>query len=283
MTTRSARRARRNSRARRLQLERLENRLYLSGAPVLVTTGADSGPGSLRAVLASAVSGETIGFAKSVHKISLTSGELMIAQSVNIAGPGANQLTVNGNKLSRIFEVATGLDVTICGLTVTQGKAEYEGGGILNDGSNLTLSGVALTQNIVTEVPTDAAPGATELDANGGGLYSAAGNLILNNCQVIGNAAVGAAVATSYGDTWGGGIYVNDGTAAITGSLFTDNSVQGGSTSQDGDGWGGAIQTFAPITISNSAFSCNRSLGGNNTLPNAVGGGGAPNGGAHRA
>ena len=272
---RAGRQARRRSLARRLRLECLEDRLHLNGSPVMVTTGADSGPGSLRAVLASAVSGETIEFAPSVHTIKLTSAELTISQSVHIQGPGANQLTISGNNAYRVFEAAAGLNVAISGLTITDGYALYQGGGILNDGSNLTLSGDDLTQNVVAEIPTDAAPVATELAANGGGVYSAAGNLVINNCQVIANQAVGAPAATSLGDAWGGGLFVSGGTAAITGSLFANNLVQGGNNSQDGDAWAGGIQSFASITIGNSAFSGNRSVGGNNTLSYASGGGGA--------
>ena len=89
--------ARRKSPDRRLQLEMLEDRLALSGSPVLVTSSADSGAGSLRDAIASAVSGETIKFASSVHAITLTSGELAISTNLDIEGPGANKLTISGN------------------------------------------------------------------------------------------------------------------------------------------------------------------------------------------
>ena len=47
--------ARRNSPARRLQMEFLEDRLTLSGMPVFVTSGADHGPGSLRDAIAAPI------------------------------------------------------------------------------------------------------------------------------------------------------------------------------------------------------------------------------------
>ena len=67
---------RRSSHRRRsagFRLERLEERTVLS--PLIVTSGADSGPGSLRDTIASAPSDSVIEFAKNVHKITLTSGK----------------------------------------------------------------------------------------------------------------------------------------------------------------------------------------------------------------
>ncbi len=115
------RRTRRNASARPLRMENLENRLTLSSSPFIVMSSADSGAGSLRAAIASAVSGETIEFARSVHDIKLTSGDLAISTNLNIEGPGANQLTISGNNNSRIFDIASGANVTIVGLTVADG------------------------------------------------------------------------------------------------------------------------------------------------------------------
>jgi hypothetical protein len=115
---------------------RLEDRTLPS--TYTVTSLADSGPGSLRAALASG--DDTVAFAKGLHgAINLTSGELLVTNSVTINGPGAKKLSVSGNDASRVFELATGLNVTISDLTITHGAAPDQGGGILNDGSNLTL------------------------------------------------------------------------------------------------------------------------------------------------
>ena len=83
-------------------LEMLEDRLALSGSPVLVTSSADSGAGSLRDAIANAVSGETIKFANSVHAITLTSGDLAISKNLDIEGPGADKLTISGNNASSL-------------------------------------------------------------------------------------------------------------------------------------------------------------------------------------
>ena len=113
----------------RPRLEGLEDRTLLS--TVTVTNNDDSGPGSLRAAIAAASSGETINFAPSLRgqTITLTSGELDITQGLDIEGLGADQLSVSGNNSSRVFEVAAGLNVTISGLTVTDGYALDQGAG----------------------------------------------------------------------------------------------------------------------------------------------------------
>jgi hypothetical protein len=101
-----------------------------------VTNTHDSGPGSLRAAIAAAGSGETITFEPSLdgetitfepsldgQTITLTSRELDIARSLDIEGPGAGRLTVSGGGTSRVFDVASGIDVTLSGLTIANGVA----------------------------------------------------------------------------------------------------------------------------------------------------------------
>src|SRR5262249_38244838 len=80
-----------------LVLEGLENRTLPSTLTVMKIT--DRGPGSLRAALADAQSGDTIDFAPYLAgmTIQLTSGELVIDKSLDIEGLGADQLTVGGS------------------------------------------------------------------------------------------------------------------------------------------------------------------------------------------
>src|SRR5437879_1749366 len=107
------------------------------GWSAIVNTTADSGPGSLRAAIASATPGETLTFAVS-GLITLTTGELLITTNLTITGPGASQLTVQrstaaGTPDFRIFEIRSGTakPVTISGLTVNNGRSD-SGGGVLN-------------------------------------------------------------------------------------------------------------------------------------------------------
>ena len=66
-------------------------------ATITVTNTNDSGPGSLRQALADANDGDTISFGVT-GTIGVTSGGLLINKGVTIAGPGANQLSIDGNQ-----------------------------------------------------------------------------------------------------------------------------------------------------------------------------------------
>src|SRR5438309_9884638 len=93
---------------------------FAFGVTVTVTSANDAGPGSLRQAIADAASGDTIIFDLAVpSQISLTSGELLIDKDLIITGPGATSLTISASPSasSRIFEVISGANVTISGVT----------------------------------------------------------------------------------------------------------------------------------------------------------------------
>ncbi len=235
---------------------------------------SDSGPGSLRAEITAANANpgaDVIAFAHGVTgAIALTSGELSIADSVKIKGPGADQLTVSGSNASRVFEIATGFDVTISGLTISKGKAADQGGGILNNGSNLTLSADALTNNVAFE--------STFVTARGGGLRNLGGNLIISGSTISGNQVLGADGLSAGGAASGGGVDIPAGNATITSTTITGNLAKGGGNSGDsaigGQASGGGIASAAPLVITSSTVSDNQAIGGANSGATSGAGGG---------
>src|SRR5262249_19003326 len=123
-----------------------------------VTNTANSGFGSLRdAIVTCGMDGATID-ATGVHgTITLTTGEILVSNSMTIQGPAdPNTLTVSGNDASRVFHIATGKTVTISRFIITHGSATGGfpggcGGGVFNDLGTLTLSDSAVTTNSASE------------------------------------------------------------------------------------------------------------------------------------
>src|SRR5437762_11061328 len=101
--------------------------LQTHAATITVTNTNDSGSGSLRQAPVDVNDGDTINFAVT-GTIGLTSGELAVANSITISGPGASNLAIDGNAKSTVFRIASGETVTISGLTITHGHATEFGG-----------------------------------------------------------------------------------------------------------------------------------------------------------
>ena len=219
---------------------------------IVVTSTADSGPGSLRDALATAVDGDMIDATGISGSILLTSGELQITHAVTISGPGAERLSIDGNGTFRVFDNLTS-GVSISGFTITNGSAPgTNGGGIFNEGGNsatLRLSDCAVSGNSADF---------------GGGIFNSNGTLTVDSCTISGNVA-----ALS-----GGGISNSavDGAAnlTITNSTISDNSA----TANDGggilNGAGGTTLSVASLTVSNSTLSGNSAIGNGGAIANAV-------------
>ena len=196
-----------------------------AAATQTVTSLADDGsPGTLRSAIATAASGDTIAF-NVTGTIVLAQGQLTISKNLAVSGPGASQLTISGNNLSRVFEISSGSAVSISGVTVANGNA-LNGGGVLNRGT-LTIAAGRLTGN--------AAQGG---DSYGGAIWSN-GTATLSNTTISGNFAAGAA----------GGI-ANIGTLLLISSTLAANTA---------GNVGGAMYNAGYSTITNCTFSGNGS------------------------
>jgi len=221
-------------------------------ATIAVTTTADNGVGSLRRAIEVAAPSDTINFSVA-GTITLTNGQLLITNDLNILGPGATNLAVSGNNTNRVFEIASNTAVRISGLTISNGR----------------ISGSKGTDS--TNGP--AGDGGRGL---GGGILNA-GTLALNQCVMMKNSAYGGdgGAATNFnnggvgGSGFGGAIY-NLGDLTLANSEVLSNSAAGGhgganDNSRGGDGGnatGGALCVAAGnVWVSNCKFIANTAVG----------------------
>jgi hypothetical protein len=150
-----------------------------------------------------------------------------------------------------------------------------DGGGILNNGGNLTLTDVVLQNN--TAKGGDVA---TEFEglysvggfAYGGGLYDSGGTLTLTSDTFTGNSALGVNVSTATisGSVYGGGFYASEATVTLTGNTFSHNAAIGG---PGGSAVGGGFDVNAAVmnTLTGNTLSNNSATAG--AYGSACGGG----------
>jgi hypothetical protein len=194
--------------------------------------------------LAAALAGTetTIAFAPSVDDIILGS-QLTVGSDVTIVGPGADLLTIDANGGSRVFNVNSGVEATIRGLTITGGNVTGDGGGIYNAG-DLTLDQVRVMGNTAS--------------STGGGLRSTGGSLVIINSTFELNEAA-----------WGGGLWATSTDAAgivIANSTINNNEAlkryTAGPTWVAGSGSVGGVHvgstsSSVPIRVVNTTISTN--------------------------
>lgn len=204
---------------------------------ITVTSAADSGRGSLREAIATAAANSTIQFASSLtgKTIVLKTGELAITKNLSIDGSGAANLTISGNKVSRVFNISDRLTVTLNNLTIANGKTLGAGGGVnVRDYSKITVNNCKFNSNA---------------GGIGGGLrigYGGSGSV--TNSSFTGNNGTAAKSGFSSGaiaTNGGGSLTVRD-------SQFTDNQGING---------GAIYSLLGPLTVENSQFR-NNSAGG---------------------
>ena len=207
---------------------------------VVLNTNDDENEGSLRSAIEDAnfcTDVNTITFAPGVSgTVTLSLGALSITHPVVLIGPGANQLTIDGNSNSTVFTVSSGVNTTIAGLTISHGTGN-SGGGIFNDHATLTVSNCAFNGNHAQF---------------GGAIYNASTFSGSSTLTVIGSTFS----LNTAGDT-GGAIY-NDGesgnaTLTVVNSTFSTNSAVFTAGGIYDDGFGGLATAF----ISASTFSGN--------------------------
>jgi hypothetical protein len=319
----------------RLLIELLENRCV--PATITPTTFADGvlGSGSLRdAVLqfnADAGSDDDIillepgTYALTIpnigghHETAGLTGDLNLTSAshrwiLQGAGSSGNNATViDASQLQdRVLQIVTpGTQVVFRDLVIQGGLAQDDGsdgalagttdalgGGILNNGGDVTLDNVLVQNNLARggDIVVLSAPGHT---ASGGGIYSTGGALTIAGVTLANNRAIGGRggdhngnqYAGTGGTAGGGGLYATGGSLEISDSMIASNQARGG---RGGDGsystpsglnnggvggmgqGGGLYVNGSSLTLTTSTIASNQGTGGS---PGVYGGYGTGLGG----
>ena len=216
----------------------------------------DDTPGSLRAAIASAGTGDTIdmsGLTCSAITLNPALGYIPIdVDGLSLLGrTGSNQLVIDGNG-TQIFASMPYENLSISNLTLTNGSSPY--GGCVYAGGNLTLTNSTIT-GCHANTPAPATEDSYGSRTYGGGL-DVKGDLTMTASTVTGNEANGSRSAA------GGGVYVR-GSTTISDSLITNNYARAAATSDFRHAFGGGLlaigigSTSAGLSISNSTIANN--------------------------
>ena len=173
--------------------------ITMSAATITVVNNNDSGAGSLRDALATAVNGDLIDF--SVTGVITISSPLNISKNITIAGPGADQLAIDGDSISVIFSDGSSLmnSVTIADLEIRNAYSTASGAAISALGINLVIKRCYIHSNIVKGSGN-----------SGAGIYASnASSVQIDASTISGNSAViGAGISMLEG----GKLYINNST-----------------------------------------------------------------------
>ena len=226
------------------------------GGNVVVTTAADSGPGSLRQAVASASSGDTITFAFT-GTVVLTSGYIEITKNLNIQGPGNPQSLVversfaGGTPEFRLFFVDDGAVVHFSNLSFRNGRAA--GAAISSRGSEVTVTNCIFRENVSP-------------DNCGGAIWNFGSKLTVIGCSFLQNSALRYLNSNPTPDG-GGGICSSEATSSGEGTVIVQNSTFTNNFSQTGGGaigiYGAFLGEGVPpvLTVDNCTFTDNTTDG----------------------
>jgi uncharacterized repeat protein (TIGR01451 family)/CSLREA domain-containing protein len=160
-------------------------------------------------------------------------GDLDVTAALTIAGLGPAQTAIDGSGLDRVLDVRPGAaTLVISGVTILNGNALDDGGGIYNGDAHLTLINTVVLSNTAIY---------------GGGVYVVTGTVELIDSQVLSNTATQS----------GGGVFVygTSATLLVTGSTAIAYNHANGSTLTAGGG--GIYLNSGSVTIGGGQVSTN--------------------------
>src|SRR5262249_5481149 len=178
------------------------------------------------------------------HETAGLTGDLNLTQTSHrwiIQGAGPSTIIDASQLQDRVFQIVNpGTQVIFQDLVIRGGLAQDDGsagalagktdalgGGILNNGGNLTLDDVFLADSV-------ARGGYGVYNARGGGLCSTGGALTVAGATITNNQAIGGHgsdylyVGGNGGSAGGGGLYATGGSLDIANSTIANNQATGG-------------------------------------------------------
>jgi PKD repeat protein len=236
-------------------------------APITLTRSAVGVIEDIQAAVDAASDGDVL-----VLKAGTYYENLVIQKSLTIIGAGPGLTIINGNtggvpikggviNITKPFpHASTAPNVTLIGMTITGGTANY-GGGIFNEGGTLTLSQVSVTNSTAS--------------FSGGALYNEMGTVFLNETSISDNCGkVGGGVMNDAGTLFmdlsslvenntaqlGGGISHSHGVMTLA-----DNCSVNGNTATYGGG-GLYLSFYGVVNMNGGSIS-------GNTVESGSGGG----------
>ena len=203
----------------------------------VVTTAADSGPGSLRNVIAEACPGSTITFDPGLTGDTiLLFSEIIIDKELEIHGLGMDALFISGQEITRVFSADIVGAILIRDLSIVDGYVfEWFGAGITHSAGELTLQSVRFKNCNATW--------------GGGAIQCSQSILIVQDCDFDSNQSNATPSSAS-------SMRIYESTTNISGSTF-----------RNGIGGSGAIHLYSgsvtgsTCTISHSTISGNAGAG----------------------
>jgi CSLREA domain-containing protein len=169
----------------------------------------------------------------------LTSGQLTLTASITIMNTSGGTVVLSGNNTGRVFQINSGFQVAISGVTIRDGNADFGGGGINVSGASLTLNDLILTSNTAKE---------------GGAIYNdSTSTLTMSSVTIRHNISTG---------TFGGGLF-NSGTTRADMVTITDNSAAYG---------GGIANEGGRLELTNADISNNTTINNGGGIDNGNGG-----------
>lgn len=235
------------------------SRSYEVSDGILVTSNADSGPGSLRDAIANAGAGDEIRFAQDMTITLAYSGVddrrgIQIDRDIQIDGTGRSVVMDTGGAQRHFTFMADDLIVRIANLTLRNGApdngGQLPGGSIyVSSGSDLTVDSVQFEDNVGLR------GGAIAMEPSGGSLSVIDSVFLRNEARGFG----GVVPAEARG--FGGAISVRDAGLSVRGSNFQDNFVQQGSGSSDSRSGGAIALRDSQGTVTESEFISNEAWG----------------------